>query len=403
MQSVSVDQSRSWGEQQLFKELLLLLLFWLVLTTVADSCPFCGTVSEPLASHRARCLTFGVGETLAPATSDETGRRQQAFRLLATAVGDQLKPVTNNSRPIMATVTSAFTGTAVLFQNRPANWLGMAADELLIGYCLTSPPPVTDPKTAAERLRWFAGRLEHPNAAIAADAYAEFAVSPFSVVRDAATAFQAKHLASWLNDPAINPQRRGFYGLAAGLVARHRQGSEAISCRQALHQALVAPRATDFQAGTDGLLAGLLIADGTTAVTKINTLGLFAETGSPVDQRHLLQALRFAWEEPAETIPRHTTVTATRQLLALPHLAREAIIDLARYQDWNALAAIVPLWDELGQDDPLIRPAVAGYLLACPQPAAQHALEQLRKRNKAAVAAAITASRSPLPIGSDAR
>jgi len=381
---------------------LLLPLFWLGLTAVAPCCPFCGPVAEPLASRRARCLTFGVGETLAPATPDEAGRRQQPFRLLATAVGNQLRPVTENREPLIATVTAAFSGTAVLFETRPADWQAVAADELLIGYCLTAAPPVTDPQQAADRLRWFAHRLEHPNAAIAADAYAEYALAPFAVVREATTALDAEQLASWLTDPAINPQRRGFYGLAAGLVARQRQGSEASCCRQALHQALAAPRGSDFQAGTDGLLAGLLIADGAEAIND-TALGLFAETASPVDQRHLLNALRFAWEEPADTMPRHQTVATTRRLLALPHLAREAIIDLARYQDWEALPAIVPLWDELGQDDPLIRPAVAGYLVACPQPAARQAVEQLRRRDADAVAAAIAASRFPLPAATDSR
>lgn len=400
MRSVPIIQTNNQQGRRTFPLLHLPLPFWLVLSTVASCCPFCGPVGEPLASRRAHCLTFGVGETMASASSDEAGRRRQPFRLLATAVGDQLESTMNSPQPIMATVSSAFTGTAILFQNFPDDWIAVAADELLIGYSLTAPLPVTDPEAAAKRLRWFANRLEHPNAAVAADAYAEFAIAPFAVVRDAATAFNAELLARWLNDLAIDPQRRGFYGLAAGLVARQRQSNEAASCRRALHLSLTTPRASDFQAGTDGLLAGLLIADGTQAVNTLTALGLFAKTASPVDQRHLLQALRFAWEEPADTIPRQKTVACTRRLLTIPHLAREAIVDLARYQDWDVLHKIVPLWDTLGQDDPLIRPAVAGYLVACPQPAAEQALAQLRSHDAEAVDAAIAASRLPLPTGS---
>ena len=395
--------------------LVLLSLLWTSLSGPAAACPFCGPVAEPLAHRRARATTVAVGETLRPAEpvpaeqvpteQAPAGQRHQAFQLLATAVsgptGLRLQPAAADTAAIVATVTATFTGTAVLFHEQPGSWQAFPADELLIDYCLSAPSPPRERAADADRLRWFVRRLEHPNAAIAADAYAECAIAPFDAVRGAAEAFDASRLAGWLTDTAIDPQRCGFYGLAAGLVARQRQGHDAEVCRRALLAAVSTRHVSDFRAGTDGLFAGLLIADGQDALATFESLGLFTVSGSPVAQRQLLRALRFAWEEPADTLPRDQVVHATGRLLTLPHLAREAVIDLARYQAWDACRDVVRLWDDLGPTDPLIRPAVAGYLLACPLPEAARALADLRVQDPDGVAAAIEASRLPLPAGAE--
>ena len=86
----------------------------------------------------------------------------------------------------------------------------------------------------------------------------------------------------------------------------------------------------------------------------------------------------------------------TRRLLASTNLALEAVIDLARYQAWDACRDIVALWP-MGKNDPLIRPAIAGYLQACPTPEAKQTLERLRQQDPAAVEAALEAARLPLP------
>ena len=369
-----------------------------VLIDAAAACPFCGPVAEPLATRRARSATVAVGETLGPPAAAADGRRRQQFQILSVfpATGSGLEPVAPDRLPVRATVTADFSGTALLFETIADSWQARTADELLIGYCLTAPPPTDRPTATAVRLAWFARWLEHPSAAIAADAYAEFAVAPFAAVRDAAKAFEADRLAGWLADPAIDQQRRGFYGLAAGLVARQQTGPAAARCRQAVTAAVSAPAVSDFRAGYDGLLAGLLVARGEQAVPVIEALGLLAPNASPVDQRHLLQALRFCWEEPADTLPQPAVVALTQRLLASPNLAREAVIDLARYQAWDACSEVVSLWPT-GDDDPLIRPAIAGYLQACPTAEARQALTQLRTTDAAAVEAAIKAARLPLP------
>jgi len=375
----------------------MLLLAGGELGAAATACPFCGPVAEPLATRRVRSTTVAIAETLGPATVAADGSRRQRLQMLSVfpTIGDRLEPAASHRLPVLATVTAEFNGTALLFEAGTGDWQALAADELLISYCLTAPPPQDRQAAAAERLTWFARWLEHPNAAIAADAYAEFAVAPFAAVRDAAGAFDANRLADWLADSAVDQQRRGFYGLAAGLVARQRTDPAADHCREAIRTAVSAPTVSDFRSGYDGLLAGLFIAAGVEAQEIIDSLGLLAPAARPVDQRHLLQALRFCWEEPGDTLPRPAVVTMTRRLLPSANLAREAVIDLARYQDWDACTTVVALWPE-GAHDPLIRAAIAGYLQACPTPEAKQSLERLRKQNAAAVEAALEAARLPL-------
>ena len=190
-------------------------------------------------------------------------------------------------------------------------------------------------------------------------------------------------------------RRRGFYGLVLGIVAaRETDEKTRRSSLDALTAAIAAP-ASDFRAGFDGLIAGLLAADGERGLSFLDERGLFAADARPADQKHLLAALRFAWEELGGTIPQARTADATARLLASPVVAADAAVDLARYQAWNHADAVAALWDSLGTDDPLIRRAVAGYLTACPLPAAKRHLERIRKRDPERLDAAIKAASLP--------
>ena len=57
------------------------------------------------------------------------------------------------------------------------------------------------------------------------------------------------------------------------------------------------------------------------------------------------------------------------------------IVDLSRYQDWGFRNQIVAMWDTRGGEDSLIRPAIVGYLLACPSEKSDSLLALLREKN----------------------
>jgi hypothetical protein len=361
-------------------------------TVRAHGCPFCGVVGDSLAMRRDAADVAAVGEAEGAATAGSDGFLAQVFRI------DQVLRGTLPAGTTRATarVDGPVSGTALVFGSTPGGplrWSAVGANEALLGYAAAAPATSL---AAAERLRWFARWLEHPEPAIAADAFTEFGLAPFEAVRDAADAFDADALASWINEPGIDARRRGFYGLAAGIVAAHAADAATRGrLREALDAAIDAP-ADDFRAGFDGLLGGLLVAEGTAGLDALERRGLFAPTARPLDQRHLLAALRFAWESLGDTIPRDRVAEATARLLASPAVAADAAVDLARYGAWANVDDVARLWETLGRDDPLVRRAVAGYLAACPLPLARAHLERLRAADPILLNAALEAARGPL-------
>jgi len=364
-----------------------MLLAALPAATARAACPFCSVVERPLAQRRDTADVVLVATADGPATRDSQGLLAQPFDVAATLSGTLPADVV---RPV-ARVPAAVEGTAILFGTGGAADLrfeALAADEPLLAH-VAAAPSMKEP--AAERLRWFIPRLEHPEPAIAADAFAEFGLAPFAAVRDVADGFDAARLRGWLADGATD-SRRGFYGLALGLVAaRSNDPHERARCEGALAAALAAP-GDDLRAGFDGIVAGLLVAEGERGLDRLAARGLLAADTRPGDARHVLAALRFAWESLADTIPRDRTAAAAAALVTNPAVAAECVVDLARYRRFDDIDLVAGLWDSLGRDDPLVRRAVAGFLLACPRDEARAQRERLAANDpdrwQAAVAAA---------------
>jgi hypothetical protein len=366
----------------------------------ATACPFCGTVGQSLAQRRDAAAIVAVAEAEGTAAVDPSSVLMQRFRIDQVLCDTAHASVVGKTVP--ARVAGPIAGTAVLFGTVRAaapeaaaddhSWSAVAADETLLGYVAAA--PATD-RPAAERLRWFAARLEHPDPAIAADAFTEFGLAPFSAVRTGASALDPARLLAWVSEPGIDARRRGLYGLLLGVVAATAEDpAVARTCIDTLRRAVEAP-ADDFRAGFDGVLAGVLVAEGTNGLDFLEHRGLFGRQARALDQRHLLAAVRFAAESLTETIPRGRLVAATAALLASPAVAADATVDLARYQAWDMVTEVSRLWDTLGADDPLVRRAVAGYLTACPLPAAKQALDQIRSRDPQRLQQALDAAALP--------
>jgi hypothetical protein len=360
--------------------------------TGAAACPFCDVVGRSLAQRRDEAAAVAVAEVAGTAAADADGLLRQPWRI------DQMLRGQRDllGRVVTARVEGPADGTGVLFgegdAEQPLRWMAVAADEALLGYVVAAPAWDAPP---AERLAWFAARLEHPDRAIADDTFTEFGLAPFAAVRSVAGAFDAERLRAWVAEPGIDQRRRGFYGLALGLVAAETSDATARAGAIATLHMVIEKPADDFRAGFDGLMGGVLVAEGVAGLDYLESLGIAGPAGRPVDQRHLLAALRFAWEFLGEEIPRERISAATARLLAAPVVAADAVIDLARQQAWGVADEVASVWDSLGGDDPLVRRAVAGYLAACPLQEARQLLDDIRARDPARLTAALEAARLP--------
>lgn len=362
----------------------------LVALAAANACPFCGPVGRSLAERRDAAGAVLIAEAARPAVREADGLLAQPFAVLAAIRG----AVPAQGRVDGVRVEASIAGTAVVFGGADGDrlrWEAIPADEVVIDH-VAQAPAVEDP--AERRLRWFAARLEHPHESIAADAFTEFGLAAFESVRAVADAFDTARLQTWLDDERIDRRRRGFYGLALGLAARARGGTARGAAVAALRVAVDA-RGSDLRAGYDGILGGLLVAEGAAALDELADRGLFAATTRAGDARHALAALRFAWESLGDTIPRDAVAAATAGLLDNPAVAADVAVDLARYRRWDDLDRVAVLWTSLGRDDPLVRRAVAGYLEACPLPAAAGHRERLAAADPVAWQAARAAAAGP--------
>lgn len=365
------------------------VVVWLLIAHAAGACPFCGPVGRSLAERRDQAAHVVIAEASRPASRDRDGLLVESFAVLATMRG----PAPAES-VIEARIEAPIPDTAVLFGDEEGNrmrWEAIPADEAVIDHVSRAP---AGGEPAEKRLRWFAARLEHPNDTIAADAFTEFGLAPFESVRAVADAFDPARLQAWLVDEGIDRRRRGFYGLALGLRARTADAANRAAALAALRAAADDP-GTDLRAGYDGILAGLLVADGVAALDGLTGRGLFAATTRAGDARHALAALRFAWESLEQSIPREQVAEATAGLLDNPAVAADAAIDLARYERWSEVDRVAALWQSLGRDDPLVRRAVAGYLEACPLRAAAAARTRLATDDPVAWQAARAAASGP--------
>lgn len=355
------------------------------------ACPFCGAVGRSLADRRDAADAVVVGDASGRPTRDPAGLLVDSFAVVATLRGGP--PAAG---PLEARIDAPLVGTAILFATRGTDglrWEAIAADEAVIDHVARAPATTEPPD---RRLRWFAARLRHPQRVIADDAFTEFGLAAFEDVRRVADAFDPALVRAWLADDRGDQRRRGFHGLLLGIAAASAGAGDRAASIAAL-RAAATEAGDDLRAGLDGILAGVLVAEGREGLGFLRDHGLLAATTRPGDARHVLAALRFAAESLGDEIPPVLVAEATAMLLENPAVAAGVAIDLARYRRWDELARVAALWQSTGRDDPLVRRAVAGYLEACPLPAARLLRDGIARADPPGWAAASAAARRPGP------
>ena len=368
--------------------LAICLLLVMASPQVTFGCPFCDAQQPTLAQRRETAQIVALGEI----TDQRAG--QVTLKLHHVAKGQDLLSDTPrlelDSRQVPGKVGSL---VLLMRDSSPADgsnggepdtsadgeWSATPVDETSYAYFVRSPGLRT---AEVERLGYFVRYLEHANRLIAEDAYLEFAHASFDAVQRAPLPAR-KQLQGWLVDPLVPERRRGLYGLMLGLSADDANRKSVLE----FLTARVHATAIDFRGGFDGILGGYLLAGGKPALDDIEARFLANPEAAIGDVRHAQNALRFYWQHGRQ-IPAADLRAALRQLLARPEFARDAIIDLARWEDWQACDQVTSLYGREGYRDPSVERAIIGYLLTCPEPAALRELARLRERDPDRVAEA---------------
>jgi hypothetical protein len=361
------------------------------LATMAVACPFCTAVKPSLAQRVDDAERAALVEVshVTPAARSFTVRKP----LAGADHFDATKDLTLEAEKLTGAGPLKVGQLALLLATRAGvdqdlAWEAIPLDEVGFAYIARAP---SRRRPAAERLPYYARFLEHPHPLLAEDAYLEFGNASYDEVAQVAADLPFARLRRWITDPQIPEARQGFYGLALGLAATDED------CRANEHvlRRLIDAKADDFRAGFDGILGGYLVLTGPAGLRHIDERLLSNPQARHGDLRHAATALRFMHEFGRDAIPQADLSRAMRRLLARPELAAPAIVDLARWQDWEPLDRIAALFSRPEYSDAATSRAIVGYLKACPRPEASEALARLRRLDPQRVAAAEQASLLP--------
>lgn len=389
---------------------MLLVAAAALLTSDVAACPFCTALKPTLVQRRESAAVAAVGELVEVKADRQVFRLHKVLSGQSLLIDKQTLTVPRAHAEAAATVAGAApTGNraigtdtangadakvndplkvgslAILLATRPdeasreLTWEVTPVSELAYAYFVRAPAAALPMR---ERLKFFAGYLEHRDELLAEDAYLEFGHAPYDEVARVADLLPMESLRKWIVEPRVPQSRKGFYGLALGL-ARNDADRQA---NLAVLKKLVLEPADDFRAGFDGVLGGYLVAAGEPALALVEERILANPRAAEGDVRHAQTALRFCHEFGRDAFSSERLSRATRRLLARPEFAATAIVDLARWQDWDTLEKIAGLFGQPGYESPETTRAIVGYLLACPQPQAAQALTRLRKLDPQAVA-----------------
>lgn len=336
---------------------------------VAHACPYCpptdSTLSEKLAESDAACVV----KFLTSENGEELSMQKTTFEVLKEI---RERAETRQENKIVAPFgVTAKEGDLFLLMGQlkegQMEWsLPIEFDELgrEYDYIRKAPSPEQPP---VERLAYFLKFLDHENNVISNDAFAEFAQAKYEDVEQLAPKISRAKVRGWLEDP--NPQlivRRAFYGMLLGLCGNAEDADY-------LLERIMAPiDPTKNRIGIEGMMGGYLLLRGEPGLhllmqQKFGSLDaeLAADDPRIGDLDALRTTLSFLWDYRRSQFGEETLRAAMRKYLDRPEFADMAIVDLARWKDWQPLERLINDYGTFPWDSHSAKEKVVAYALMC--------------------------------------
>lgn len=250
----------------------------------------------------------------------------------------------------------------------------------------------TLPNSGAKRLDFFQDYFEDQDSLLAADAYDEFAKSPYSDLKALKPDMQRDRLLAWIQDKNVTTTRRRLYLCMLSVCGTKDD--------LPLLETLINDQERWIRQSLDALIGSYLAIKGEEGLPLVEDLFLKNQKAEYTDAYATIMALRFMGQE-SDVISRARLTQSMRYLLDNPKLADLIVPDLARWQDWSAMDKLVQLFINADAETAWVRLPVVNYLRACPLPEAKARLAELTKIDPEVVKRAMTYYPSPGATASD--
>lgn len=231
------------------------------------------------------------------------------------------------------------------------------------------------PKEPLERLAFFLDYLEHEESMLARDAYDEFAKSPYEQVKALKDKLDRPQLIEWIKDTSLPPDRKRLYLVMLG-VCGQAEDAEFL-------ESLLRSEDDNKRAGLDAMIACYLTLRGADGLKLVDELFLDNKQCQYADTYAAIMALRFHGTEGG-ILQKEDVLKSMRLILKRPELADLVIPDLARWEDWSQIDKLAELFKSADDKSSWVRVPVINYLRACPLPAAEQTLNELKDLDPAA-------------------
>lgn len=240
-----------------------------------------------------------------------------------------------------------------------------------------------------ERLRFYHQYLQDEESMLARDAYDEFAIAPYSVIKKLAPELDRDQLVQWISDPELATDHKRLYLTMLGVCGDEKD-------LPFLEQMLRSTQKST-RGGLDALVACYLTLAGENGLPLVDELFLANQQAPYADTYAAIMAVRFHGTE-GDVVPRSALVESLHHVLDRKDLADLVIPDLARWSDWSQIDRLTELFISADADNNWVRVPVVNYLRACPLPAAAEALKKLEQIDPESVRRANTFFSIPVPI-----
>jgi len=244
------------------------------------------------------------------------------------------------------------------------------------------------PDDPLERLKFFQPYLQHPDTMLNRDAYDEFAITPYPVIKDLKPFMNHDELMSWIKEPEMPADRKRLYLTMLGVCGTE---DDVPVVEDMLRSTLDSTRG-----GLDALIACYLVLAGEKGLATVDELFLTNKQAPYADTYAAIMAIRFHGTE-TDRIPRSALVQSLHHVLERKDLADLVIPDLARWGDWSQIDRLVKLFIDAEKDNNWIRVPVVNYLRMCPKPEAAAAIEKLKAIDPDSVKRASSFFSIPVP------